>query len=262
MVEANIRPISNTNDSWPVLPSNLLGLTDGAPTDRRGFGFFIHEDANGKCRWEYWGEKHDSSDEGSFDSEDGKEIEDYIEDYVDWMGSDWRQISGVGIAACTVGLVLAIAATIYMCVSHVWPVRYLTAAVAIFIVMPFQFSTMAVMDSDFCHDRDCKLQRSAHFSLAAGFLYLATGVTFFLFRNYPGVAAATQGEFPPVRSNKQVPEVKQSPATLVLEEATHPDVEEDIVVLPHHQHTASLEQAELAVGDGMSEAREVKPQIY
>ena len=48
VVQANIMP--TTTAAWPALPTTLVGLTDGQPADRRGFGFFIHEDDNGDCR--------------------------------------------------------------------------------------------------------------------------------------------------------------------------------------------------------------------
>ena len=237
MVQADI---GSDLATWPALPTNLIGLTDGQSTDRRGFGFFIHEDANGDCRWEYWGDQWDDSEDWT--SEDEKEFEDYIEDYFDWMGSDWRRMARIGVTASGLGFALAVAATVYMCVAHVWIVRYITGALAIVLVMPLQFAILGVMGSDFCKDRDCKLQRSGGFAIVAGSLYLLAGVAFFFMKNYPGRVIDGTAANP---NHTQ----EQHAKTLVVQEATHQNEEYTTDDAPEQ-------------GDGIEEAREVKAQIY
>lgn len=240
LVEADIGSDLN---SWPALPSNLIGLTDGQGGDRRGFGFFIHEDQNGDCRWEYWGDQWDDSEDWT--SQDEKEFEEYIEDYFEWMGSDWRRMARVGCAAAILGLALAVAATVYMCVSHVWILRYITGALAIVVVMPMQFAILGVMGSDFCKNRDCELQRSGGFAIVAGTLYLLAGAAFFFMKNYPGKAIDGASTSP-----TNTPE-QHATQPWAVEEATHQDEEYTADYAVQHNR-----------GDGIEEAREVKAQIY
>ena len=217
MVEANI--YSKNENEWPVLPTNLVGLTNGQPSDRRGFGFFIHEDDNGNCRWEYWGDNEDTDDshDWDFSSEDEKEIEDYLEDYVEWMGRDWRKAAKMGISASTIGFVLAIVAGVYACVSHVWWIRWTTGALIISIAAPLQWGTLTVMNSDFCKDRNCELQRSGHFAIVAGILYFLAGLGFFFMKNSPN----EKSELASFGTKEQ----PRTDTVVVLDEGTHQDEE-------------------------------------
>lgn len=248
LVEADIIGENIVGTTWPALPSNLIGLTDGQLTDRRGFGFFVHEDANGECRWEYWGDQWDDSEDWT--SEDEKEFEDYIEDYVDWMGKDWRRAARVGCSAAIIGFAIAVSAAMYTCLSHVKVLRYITGALAILVIMPLQFAVLGVMDSDFCKDRDCKLARSGYLAIVAGILYMVAGVVFFFMKTYPGTLAeeTTQNET-----------IKQKHAkALELEEATHLD---DAGTTGYATDYA-IDVSPMDSGDGIEEAREVKAQLY
>lgn len=248
LVQADIMGNNNVGTTWPALPSNLIGLTDGQPTDRRGFGFFVHEDANGECRWEYWGDQWDDSEDWT--SEDEKEFEDYIEDYFDWMGKDWRRAARVGCAAAIMGFVIAVSATLYACLSHVRVLRYITGALAILVIMPLQFAVLSVRDSDFCKERDCQLDRSGHLAIVAGILYLVAGAIFFFMKNYSDTL--------PEESMLNETNEQKHAKTLELEEATHPD---DACTAGHAIDYA-IDASPMDNGDGIEEAREVKAQLY
>jgi len=184
MVRADIVGTSAHNGTtWPALPINLVGLTDGKPGDRRGFGYFIHEDDNGDCRWAYWGDEYDE-DEEEWTSADGKEFEAYVVDYFDWMGRDWRRSGKVGAGAFGLGFLLAVAAAVYGCVGHVRPIRIIMG-VLVLCMASLQFSSLALaMDSDFCDDRDCNVARSGYFAITAGAFYLLAAPGFFWMKNY------------------------------------------------------------------------------
>lgn len=251
MVEADIFPATGTVN-WPALPANLVGLTDGQPADRRGFGFFIHEDASGRCRWDHW---HDNDDDlNSEDMED--EVEDYVEEYVDWMGSDWRKAAKVAVSASSIGFGLAVAASIYFCVAHVKAIRYVCGIFVVIVIVPLQFAALSVMDSEFCEGRNCKLQRSGSFAILAGMLYLLGGATFFLLKNYT--------EPPNDSSNMET--VKEAPVikAVAVEEITHQ--EEDVEYTADYAldtvETGDVPKNE-PVGDGMEVAQDIEPaQIY
>jgi hypothetical protein len=249
------------NSSTTVVPGELPGLTDATSTERRGFGFFIHEDADGNCRWEHWDIGDHDGDHRNDDTQE--EMEDYVDAYLDWMGRDWRRAGKVATSAFFLGLTLAVSATGYCCLSHYKWIRYLTGILGLAVLMPIQFGIFTAMDSDFCTNRDCTVSRSGYFAILAGFLYLAGSIMFFFLHNYPG----------------QVHEQSNVVVTNVAEDGndvTQSDVENNVIVreVDYAVDYESTPHVVVANGDGnhgtsngvhdgLSDAQEIKPaQIY
>lgn len=254
MVEADV--LADDGANWPALPDTLLGLVDAAAgdptTDRRGFGLFIHEDANGDCRWEYWGDRYDDSQDWTDEDED--EVEDYILEYADWMGRDWRRAAKVGASTFGLGFALTAAAGVYGCVAHVRPIRWITGCVTL-LVMSMQFAVLSARNSDFCRGRNCELKRSGHLAVAAGMLYLVAALCFFFMKNYPGRDEET------IDSKGSIPT-----GVVVEEEMSHPDDNVTYTVDYSLGQDVEGQRASPDVGqghDGLSDAHEIKAaQIY
>jgi hypothetical protein len=182
------------------------------PTDsRRGLGFFFWELENGECSWDLIDDLgHDLS-------------KDLMEDYIDFLGGDWRAPRGMGITALTLSCIIWIWILIFSCVAHLRPVRYVVAAIC-FILVVFQAVTFAVVTSDFCDDADCKMGRGARFSIGAVFCFFFTGLLFLKMRDHPGDAntAVTVTQVAPAAVGKGVD---------AHEEANPIDMEEQTVEL-------------------------------
>lgn len=235
LVEADI---GSNLTTWPPLPPNLVGLTDGLSTDRRGFGFFIHEQDDGNCQWAYWGEIYDSEDFEDSEDRDAAEddIEDYIRDYFDWMGFDWRRKARLASSACLLAFLGACSVGMYACLSHVWILRYGTGVLAMALVAPLQLVVLGIPNSDFCQDRDCEYGRSSMFCLIAGILFFLAGIPFFFMKAYPGTSTAETMDYqqqPPPPVVPAAPAVVEEPATTVG-----------------------------GGGDGIEEGREIKAEVY
>eukprot|EP00977_Amphora_coffeiformis_P008547 scaffold1933_cov165-Amphora_coffeaeformis.AAC.15 len=221
-------------------------------------------DANGDCRWEFWGDHYDENEE-DWTSADDKEVEDYIKDYFDWMGHDWRRAAKLGASVFGLGFLLAVAAGVYGCVAHVRPIRVVMGAIAL-LMASLQFSVLTVLNSDFCQHRNCELARSGHFAIAAGVLYLLAAPGFLWMKNYAPSSSQEVG----VATTKAV-------APIGVEEATHADDADDNTrvaagAMDHYnmthddvelQQTSTTSMTTSAYNphddDGVSAAREIKP---
>jgi hypothetical protein len=141
------------------------------PTDsRRGFGFFFWELENGDCSWHL---ENDLTDE-------------IMDDYIDFLGGDWRAPRGIGMTALVLSIIIWIWILVFSCVAHLRPVRYVVTALCLLILVVFQVVTFAVITSDFCDDADCTMGRGARFSIGAIVCFILTAHLFLVTRDYPG----------------------------------------------------------------------------
>lgn len=165
------------------IPSQLVGLLEGDDR-RRGLGFFTHEDNDGNCRWKTWDEESASSDE----------IEEYTEDYVDWLDSDWEGPRGTALASMGLSVAFLVWLFVYCCVAHPRFLRYTIGTLVAVLLSCLQYASFSVIDSDFCDGRNCEMGRSGGFAVTAGILFLVAGVLCFFTRDYPGQQDGIEGE--------------------------------------------------------------------
>jgi hypothetical protein len=162
--------IDNSVGDFPELESYL-------PTDsRRGLGFYFWELENGKCSWDL-----------------GDDLTGTLrDDYVDFLGGDWRAPRGIGTTATALSWLI----WVFSCAAHLRTVRYAVAALCLVLLVVFQSVTFAVITSDFCDDADCDLGRAAGFSIAGVLCFFFSGLVFLVMKDHPGdedaeAAAAT-----------------------------------------------------------------------
>jgi hypothetical protein len=150
-----------------------------ATTTRRGFGFFNQQDANDLCHFQQMGSGYQYSVKNT----------DYFVDYVDWLGPDWVLPRKLGLAALFSSVLIWIWLLLFSCVAHPRPLRLLLSSL-ILLVMPLQFGTLAILKSDFCQERHCTIGFTAKMNLAAGLVFLVSGLLICCTKNY----SATRSE--------------------------------------------------------------------
>lgn len=163
-----------------TIPDDLVGLRDGTAMERRGFGFYVHENGNDECRWDYWRKNNDNVTE--------EYIDNYIDTYDDFMGKEWRAGRVIGMIALIAGFLLTLYALTFGCIAHIKPLRYSGGACAVSLITITQLIPLFVLNSDFCSGRDCKLGRSGIYGIIAGGVFLVSGSLFYLMKDYPGLA--------------------------------------------------------------------------
>jgi hypothetical protein len=183
------------------------------PTDsRRGLGFFFWELENGECSWDL----------------DDDLTDDLVEDYIDFLGGDWRVPRGMGVTVITLSCIIWIWILTFSCVAHLRPVRYVVAALCLFILVAFQAVTFAVVTSDFCDDADCKMGRGARFSIGAIVCFFLTGHLFLVMRDHPG-DTNTAGTVTPVAASAAASATNKGGSVAPHEEVNPIDMEEQTV---------------------------------
>jgi hypothetical protein len=242
--------IANIVGERPVnLPETLESYL---PTDkRRGLGFFSWELANGECSYDL---KDDLS-------------EDLVDDYIDFLGGDWRAPRGMGTTTASLSWVIWIWVLVFTCVSHTRYVRYLVCALCLLILVVFQSVTFAVITSDFCDDADCELGRGAGFSIAAVLCFFFSGFLFLVMRDYPGdrnaaaAAAATAGAGSATSTGKGAGADEEADRADSMEEQTSEHVEDDDLpteeVVNEDLPTEEVANEEV-VNDGIADVQEIE----
>eukprot|EP00977_Amphora_coffeiformis_P018809 scaffold6749_cov162-Amphora_coffeaeformis.AAC.4 len=126
---------------------------------RRGFGFYFFEDANDSaCSW---------SSEYDGDS---------LDRYFVFLGKEWLAPRGTASVAQAVATILMLWMCAWACVAHLRVFRILVLAIIWGILVPFQISGLAVLNSEFCNVFDCQMSRSAWFLMAAFVLFFGAGI--------------------------------------------------------------------------------------
>jgi hypothetical protein len=223
-VDATIENI--IEDRHVPLPEDLESYL---PTDKpRGLGFFFWELENGECSWDL---------EEDF-------TESLYNDYVDFLGGDWRAPRGMGTTASSLSVAIWIWVLVFTCVAHQRPVRYLVSALCFLILVVFQSVTFAVITSDFCDDADCDLGRGAGFSIAAVLCFSFSGLLFLVMRDHPGNAEPAVAAAPAATAKGAV----------THEEADPTDMEEQTV-----EHVEDDHPTEQVLNDGIADAQEIEP---
>jgi hypothetical protein len=179
-------------------------------TTRRGLGFYFWELENGKCSWD-------------LDDDLTDELRD---DYIDFLGGDWRAPRGLGMTALVLSIIIWIWVLVFSCVAHLRPVRYAVAALCLLILVVFQAVTFAVVTSDFCDDANCKMGRGARYGIDAIVCFFFSGLLFLVTSDHPGDAAAARAVAAPVVASKGAFSHEEHDPT-DMEEQTVEHVEDD-----------------------------------
>ncbi|CAB9502726.1 expressed unknown protein [Seminavis robusta] len=161
----------------PLVPPTMSPTTAPPPPTRRGFGFIFNETEPGSCGF----------------SEDGRSWDYYdeeLQNYIDFLGSDWELIRILTGASWATGWVAWLILVTLTCCSYMKAFRWLGSAVVILAVGGLQASCFAVFGSSFCiDDADCKPARGMWFAVGGIASYLIAGFLFCFMRNYPGAVA-------------------------------------------------------------------------
>lgn len=143
----------------------------------RGLGFFVWEGVDGQCTWMH---------------EDYNYTEAAWNKYSDFLGSDWDAPRAMACFAAAIAWTFLIWLLVMSCVAHIKIIRYVVAFALIVLLPIFQSITFAVLDSDFCADKDCQIGRSARFAAVAVGLYALTGILLLFTKDYPGARSTQQ----------------------------------------------------------------------
>jgi len=225
-------------------PGNTTLLDDLLSQDRTGLGFFNHQDISGDCHWKDW---NNEEDKGEFTI--------YADNYIDWLGDEWKIGGAMGSTAAILGFFLWFWLLVFSCVAHIRPLRYLVGSVSALILVSFQFATLSALNSTFCDDHNCSFDRSAGFSVAAGMLFFFAGVLLFLTHDYHGLqsqehhATVIQDEALKGQENGQPQESGGFQEDVEETAATHTNNNED------EHFPLSVDETDEAVG-----AQNVKPE--
>lgn len=235
-------------------------FTDWSPNARTGFGMISYQDASGRCMYESW-EDFDEHEEmnhdfnGSKHDTDVEDVEDRINDYIEWLGSDWEQARYLIGATLGTALIVFVWTNAMMCIAHIRMLRIFVAAIPFFLVMPLQFSSLSLLNSDFCEERSCILDRSAIGAICAGFMYFAAGVALMFTKSY--TRQRREGLDPQPASTEHRSSSGQ-PAAIEMVDI----VEDASFVIEDDRARANADQVEeVVIGDGLAEALEIKPDM-
>ena len=253
-VRANVFVLNSTNYTNPI---GDLTAWDGDPNARTGFGTFLYQDESGRCMVESWGEDfNENENDGGFNSTDFEEVEEHIEDYINWLGDDWERIRRSLGTALGSSLILSVWIIVMMCVAHIRALRILVAAIPFLLIMPLQLSSLTILSSDFCKERNCVLDRAGIGAICAGFMYFAAGITLMFTKSY---ARERQADGSEQRPESQ----RQRSAGTELAAIEMVDIVEDAsYVIEDDRARANTEQVEeVVIGDGLAEATEIKPDM-
>jgi hypothetical protein len=133
-------------------------------------GFATFQRPNGAC---YWYEYADNPN-------------DQVEEYFDFLGSDWRLARIFGAVAGCGGLLYFLFSLSLCCSSHLRAIRLFSAFFLCVALTLFQLMTFLVFTSDICSDSKCELSRSAGWSIGAASCYFTSGLLHLFMENYPG----------------------------------------------------------------------------
>lgn len=150
--------LRNDTDYSHEIPEFLLPVDE---TSRRGFGFYYFEHpTDGSCYW---------VDVDRYDGDD-------LDQYFVFMGREWLAPRAVASLATGIAILLSLWMCVWSCVAHVRVFRIIVWIIIWLILVPFQISSLAVLNSEFCDTFDCQLSRSAWLMLLAFFGFVAAGV--------------------------------------------------------------------------------------
>lgn len=249
-----------------VGPPDLNSSWISSDDPRTGFGFISYEDVTGECKFKTWAE----ADENQNVTTD-EQVEDYVNDYIEWLGDDWdrgRQLLGSALGAAFIMFGWVI---VMMCAAHIRPIRILAALIPLILLVPLQFATLSVLTSDFCLDRQCNLNRSGFAAIFAGLFYFLAGLTLCFTHNYvrqipaeQSPMAASSSPSSSSRNNNNsnnnarnnTSNLPASPGEVemeVIEDASF------VIESTTGQRTHVVE--EVVIGDGLAEAQEIKPDM-
>ena len=180
--------------------------------------------------------------------------EHYVEDYMDWLGDDWdrpRYFIGSAIGAAFVVFIWVLG---MMCIAHVRSLRILAAALPFFGIMPLQFASLSVLNSDFCKERKCVLDRSGVGAVCAGFMYFAAGIALMFTKSFVSIGDDELEAAPESYQQRSVDEPPGIEMVDIVEDASF--VIEDDRARAHANQAQSV-----VIGDGLAEALEIKPDM-
>ena len=243
-------------DGVSLPPDNFTAWDADA---RTGFGFISYQDASGNCMIEIWANDMDEL-ESNHNKTNGNNVtgleewDNYVENYMDWLGEDWeraRYYLGFALGASFVVFVWIIA---MMCIAHVWGLRMLAAAIPFFGIMPLQFASLSVLNSDFCEERRCDLDRSGVGAICAGSMFFAGGIALLFTKSYsPRRDEEIESEPESYRQGSP-----GDPAGVEMVEIVE---DASFVIEDDRAQENSNQVEEVVIGDGLAEALEIKPDM-
>lgn len=211
-----------------------------------GFGFFFYQDSTGTCSSEIWFENATSGDDGEFPGD--------VKDYIQWLGDDWERVRSLLATAAFFGLGLLIWCLIMSCVAHMRHVRILVGIIPLLIIMPLQYASLTLLNSDFCSTRDCALGRAAIAGSCAGAIYIIASVGLFLTKNFAVNEDEDLDQF------GISPEQRQPNASVPTGAVEMVEIVEDASYVIEETRAAGHVE-EVVIGDGLAEAQEIKPDM-
>lgn len=218
--------------------------------DRTGFGFISYQDPSGKCLIETWASENEQDSDGNI-----QEAEDQVEDYMNWLGEDWRRATYFLGFAVGASFILFVWVICMMCIAHNRPLRLLAAAIPLLGIMPLQLASLSVLDSDFCVERNCTLGRSGMASVCAGAMYFAGSVALCFMKRY----SSNRDEEEDIEQPAEQRQSSHQPAEVEMVEVAVEDA--SFVIEDDRARRSSGQMDEAIVGDGMAEAQEIKPDM-
>lgn len=161
--------LDDTTDYSHEIPDFLLPTDGILDQERRGYGFYFFEDPNENvCFWV------------STNRYDG----DALDQYFVFMGEEWLAPRATASLACGIAILLTLWLCAWACVAHIRIFRIIVLAIIWGILVPFQISVLAVLNSEFCDAFDCRMNRSGWFAILAFALFLIVGVSMCFTRSY------------------------------------------------------------------------------
>jgi hypothetical protein len=136
------------------------------------FGFITFEDSfGGRCYW--------------YD-DDGPSPQDQIEQYWDFLGTDFQLSRIFAAIAAGGGWLQFFYSVTFCCSSQVRSIRYFQFFLVSIVLTLFQGLSLVIFSGDFCQEHDCVFGRAAGFACAACGCYFVAGIMYCIMSDYPG----------------------------------------------------------------------------
>jgi hypothetical protein len=136
---------------------------------RRGYGFYFFEDPNDNvCYWV------------STNQYDGNALDEYFV----FLGSEWLAPRATASLACGIAVLVTFWLCTWSCIAHIRVFRILVLVLVWCILVPFQISALAVLNSEFCTAFDCQMNRAGWFAIVAFGMFFLAGICLCFTRSY------------------------------------------------------------------------------
>lgn len=146
-----------------------VGIKNNNATSR-SIGLFGWENINGECSFDSYEDMPGNDDRTA-------EHFPTVKLFLELVGRDFIPLMKLGVAVTILGfLVLIWMLCLLSCVAHTRRYRGFFAAILIFLLPLLQLLTLRILGTEFCEDRNCKLDEGSFFVISAAILYFAAGL--------------------------------------------------------------------------------------